>query len=177
MSNNDSLYKDYFRPKRSKSENSKACAPEPRAFNAISEDIFNVKGFNALQKKLCLLYEHWEMTLGEELASMAFPIGHRNKILLIAGENSVAMNELNYSQEEILDRVHAFLEEEYFESVELHLLQDKMPLNQIPDTKFKIEHILVRPENLGNLNLPEGKVRDAYLHYLSLFEEENVKEN
>ncbi len=167
-------YKDYFRPRRSKAENKKACAPEGMQCSTLIDQIMLAKGYSEIQKKINILYDHWDMTLGEELAQIAFPIGHRGKILLIAGEDSISMNELTYAKDDILERVHTFLEEEYFEKIELHLLHDKTPLNKLEFTKDMPKIELIRPENLGNLNLPEGKVKEAYLHYLTLFENTNA---
>ncbi len=164
-------YKHRYR--RSWDEKAKTCAPEPTPLSSITSNFLKEKGLTEIQKKLFILYEHWDMVLGDYLAPLALPIGHRGKILLVAVEDNIVMSELTYSCQEILDRVHTFLDMQYFEKIELHLLQNKKPLNQIlseinSNQEVKVE--LIRPENLGHLNLPEGKVRDAYLHYLSLFD-------
>ncbi len=147
-------------------------ASEPISFTRYLEKVLESKGNSELRQKLFHLYDHWDMVMGEELCTLALPIGHRDKNLLIAAEDNLALNELTYLGDEILERVHAFLDEEAFEKIELHLLQSKRPLNtpfEIYSAPQNVE--LIRPENLGRLSLPEGKVRDAYLHYLSLFKE------
>ncbi len=160
-----------FRSKTYLKEKARRCASDPTAFSSIVEKVFDEKGNSDVRVKLFHLYEHWDMVLGEDLYTLALPIGHRGKILLVAAEDSIALNELTYMIDEILERVHAFFGEEYFEKVELHLLQNKRPLNLPPLLSEKPQKTeLIRPENLGNLNLPDGKVKDAYLHYLSLFE-------
>ncbi len=106
-----------------------------------------------------------------ELASLALPIGHKGRTLLVGAEDNYALSDLLYSESEILLLVNAFMGEDYFEKIEMHLLQGKKPLNVMPnDIGFKKQEIeLIRPENLGKLDLPDGPVKDAYLHYLSLF--------
>ncbi len=161
--------KEYKRPRGK--ERAKRFYPSPTHIASIQNSMLKGKGLDEIRQKLFQLYEHWDMVLGEDLASLALPLGYRNKIFLIAAEDSMALNELSYSQEEILGRIHAFIDMNYFDKIELHLLQGKTALNQIPKAEHdRYETVLIRPENLGKLNLPEGKVRDAYLHYLSLFE-------
>ncbi len=165
--NNDYSYWKRPQPR----ERKKRAYLEPTQIFKIQERVLKSKGYDETRKQVSLLYEHWEMVFGEDLAKLALPIGYRNKILLIAAEDSMALNELNYYQEEILERIHAFMDNKFFERVEFHLLQGKTPLNKVEKAvHFFYKTELIRPENLGKLNLPEGKVKDAYLHYLSLFE-------
>ncbi len=162
----------YFKPYKVKAEDKKRSAYHPRGFKDLANEVLAIKGNSEIQELLFLLYQHWDVAMGEELYQLALPIGHRGNVLLVAGEDNLVLNELSYMLDEILERVQAFMGTDYFTKIELHLLQNKLPLN----SEFEIykdpeKIVLVRPENLGNLNLPEGKVKEAYLHYLSLFEE------
>ncbi len=159
-----------FIPKKVKAEDRKRSARFPTSAQEYLSQVLEAKGNNEVQEMLSELYAHWDIAMGEELYQLALPLGHRGKILLIAGEDNLVLNELSYMLEEILERVHGFMAMQYFEKIELHLLQNRRALNQeveIYKAPEKVE--LIRPENLGKLNLPEGKVKEAYLHYLSLF--------
>ncbi len=159
-----------YKPKKVWNEDKKRSSFHPTAFSAIAQKVFRDKGYDETREIIFQLYAHWEMVMGEDLYQLALPIGHRGKILLIAGEDNLVLNELTYMLDEIKERVNAFMGQEFFEKIELHLLQNKRPLNEAVEIYPGPEKVeLIRPENLGSLNLPEGKVRDAYLHYLSIF--------
>ncbi len=159
------------RHKNNRKENALRCAKEPTPFLKILDTVLDKKGRTEEQKRIFELYNHWEMVL-DDLATLALPIGHKARTLLIGAEDNYALSDLIYAESEILMLVNAFMGEEYFEKVEMHLLQGKTILNALPENNShkKQEIELIRPENLGNLNLPDGPVKDAYMHYLSLFE-------
>ena len=79
-------------------------------------------GMQARHHMLTALWQNWDIVMGTELAPLAHPLGHRGNILLVGGDDSCAMQELSYAVPEILERVNAFMDEEYFHKVELHLL-------------------------------------------------------
>ncbi len=159
------------RHKNNRKEHALRCAKEPRSLLSILDIVLEKKGRTEEQKKIYELYKHWEMVLSE-LATLALPLGHKGRTLLLGAEDNYALSDLIYEENEILTLVNAFMGEEYFEKIEMHLLQGKQVLNSIEfNNNHKKQPIeLVKPENLGNLNLPDGPVKDAYLHYLSLFE-------
>lgn len=162
----------YYRTSRRK-ERELRSSPELTPFHTIVTQMLDQKGRTELHKKLFHLYNNWETALGYELASIALPIGRRKDILLIAAEDNYILSELVYLHDEILEKVHLFIGEVAFKKVETHLLQGKQALHIPFELHNKFEELeLIRPENLGNLNLPNGKIRDAYLRYLALFSEQ-----
>ncbi len=62
------------------------------------------------QLPLLRLWQHWSMVLGEELSSLALPLGVRGDTLLIGATDTLALQELSYSKADILERVNIFLE-------------------------------------------------------------------
>ncbi len=159
------------RHKNNRKENALRCAKEPKALPNIVDIVLEKKGRTEEQKKIFELYNHWDMVLSD-YESLAYPLGHKGTTLFIGAEDNYALSDLIYAQNEILELVNAFMGEEYFKKVEMYLLQGKQVLNAIDfDNGHKKQELeLIRPENLGNLNLPDGPVKEAYLHYLSLFE-------
>lgn len=81
------------------------------------------------QGRLVRLWQHWDMVMGPELASIAWPLGHRGTILLVGGEDAMSMQELSMQQDEILERVNAFMDEKLFTEVRVSLSLGKNPLN------------------------------------------------
>lgn len=106
------------------------------------------------------LWKHWDMVLGEELASLAIPFGRRRDRLLIGGEDSFILQELAMRTPEILERVNAFLDAPenapYLTRVELSLPLGKRPLNQAPELSFS-----QKPQS-PSMTCPPG-LRGVYL--------------
>jgi hypothetical protein len=102
---------------------------------------------------------------------MAHPLGHRNNILLIGGDDPCSMQELSYAIPEILEKVNAFLGEIYFQKIELHLLMGKTSLQRIDITPIPKIPTPPRPPRLGNLQLsPDSPVSACYKAYIRCFE-------
>ena len=111
--------------------------------------------------------------MGPDIAAIARPLGHRNGILLIGGDDSCALQELSYAVPEILERVNAFMDEEFFHKVELHLLMGKksslqrVDITQVPEIPQP-----QRPSSLGKAQLPpDSPLASAYAAYVRMFEE------
>lgn len=81
------------------------------------------------QARLTRLWQHWDMVMGPELAALAWPLGQRNGVLLVGGEDAMAMQELSLMADEILERANAFMEEAFFSTVKVSLSLGKRPLN------------------------------------------------
>lgn len=77
------------------------------------------------------LWDNWETVLGEELAGLAQPLGHRaatgkaqdagRAILLLGAPDAMLLQELRFRGEEILERVNGFLGRAYFCEVKVSL--------------------------------------------------------
>lgn len=121
--------------------------------------------------QLFRLWQNWEMVMGPDLAGLAIPLGTRHKSLLIGGEDNMVLQELSYQNEEILERVNAFMDAPSFapcfERVELHLLArhprlDMAPAIQ-PATRFRPRP--TRPASLSGAALDalaDSPVKRAY---------------
>ena len=77
------------------------------------------------------LWRHWGMVLGPNLEGLAFPLGHKDSVLLIGAEDNLVLQELSFMTSDILERVNAFLEQPFFTHVQLSLLQGRATLDNI----------------------------------------------
>ena len=122
------------------------------------------------------LWKNWDIVMGPELASLARPLGHRGGILLIGGDDSCAMQELSYAVPEILERVNAFMDEEYFQKVELHLLMGRTSLQSVDITQAPSLPPPPRPPKLGKLKFPpDSPLAACYEAYVRLFDGDRKK--
>lgn len=129
------------------------------------------KGGEARPAHLDQLWKNWAMVMGPDLAPLAQPLGHRNDLLLVGGEDHLVLQELTYAVPEILERVNAFMDEPFFHRVELHLLLGKTPLNLAAATPVPVPPPLTRPPRLGGLSLdPASPVGRCYQAYLRCFD-------
>jgi len=119
------------------------------------------------------LWSAWADIFGPEMAGMLRPLGHKKRVLIIGCEDSLVMQEMNYFQGEILNRVNSFLQTEYFDKVRLELLKEHTPLDEIrPRLKAPVR-TPQRPRNLGGLKgkLPAGsQLARLYEKYVAFFE-------
>ena len=130
------------------------------------------RGMRPQQTLLSQLWRNWDIVMGPDIAPIAHPLGHRNGILLIGGEDSCALQELSYAVPEILERVNAFMDEEFFLKVELHLLMGKKSLQHIGITEAPEVPRPQRPSSLGKAQLPpDSPIASAYAAYVRMFEE------
>lgn len=84
------------------------------------------------REQLRRLWENWPMVMGEDMAGLAMPLGHRKNVLLIGAEDHLVMQELSFCTPEILERVNAFMDSAYFEKIELHLHMGQAVLDLPP---------------------------------------------
>ena len=120
------------------------------------------------------LWRHWDMVMGSDLAELAFPLGSRHDILIIGGEDNLALQDLAFMTPEILERANAFMGSPTFVRVELRLLQGRRTLNLPPAIQPAVRERLPlqRPERLGHYldqMDPESPVARCYRAYLKTF--------
>ncbi|MFV0350273.1 MAG: DUF721 domain-containing protein [Halodesulfovibrio sp.] len=126
--------------------------------------------------KLAQLWRNWDMIMGEELRLLAIPLGHRKTTLIIGAEDNMAQQELTYYTYEIIERVNAFLDEPFFDRVQVDLLMGKSALDelQMPSIERYTPALPPRPTRLGNLlgKLdPASPVTRCYEKYVRMFDE------
>lgn len=73
------------------------------------------------EKLLVELWRNWSMVMGPYLEGIAYPLGRREKTLIVGGEDTMALQELAYMKEELLERVNAFMDRTFFDKVDLQL--------------------------------------------------------
>ena len=128
-------------------------------------------GMDPRQALLGELWRNWKIVMGP-FAAVAHPLGHRNGILLIGGDDSCIMQELSYAVPELLERANAFMDEEFFNRVELHLLLGRDTLRRVDITEAPVLPPPPRPPRLGQLQLPEDSpLAECYRAYVRLFQE------
>ena len=125
------------------------------------------------------LWQNWGMVMGPELADLAIPLGTRHKMLLVGGEDNMALQELSYYAEEILERVNAFMDAPSFapcfERVELHLLSQRQRLDAPPAIQPATRRRLLpfRPAALSGTALAaeaDSPVKRAYEAFVRMHE-------
>lgn len=126
-------------------------------------------------RHLVELWRNWEMVMGPELASLAFPLGRRRDRLIVGGEDNMALQELSYQTPEILERVNAFMdappEAPVFSRVDLRLLMGMRPLSLPPESPCRERPAPPRPADLGayfSSMRPDSPVTRSYAACLRL---------
>ncbi|OMQ04856.1 hypothetical protein BW722_01770 [Lawsonia intracellularis] len=124
------------------------------------------------EKLLVELWRNWSMVMGPYLEGIAYPLGRREKTLIVGGEDTMALQELAYMKEELLERVNAFMDRTFFDKVNLQLcmgrqLVYKKQVNQrnIP-RKLKIprQHAAEQSDSLVlDSNSPISRCYKTYL--------------
>lgn len=131
-------------------------------------------GLSQHQEQLLRLWEMWEMVMGKDLSEIAVPLGHRDTVLIVGGEDHLVLQELTYAAPEILERVRAFMDREFFQRVELQLMMGRTPLNCIQLEAYAVEPPLSRPEPLGGLFgllNPKSPIGRCYTAYVRMFDQ------
>lgn len=105
------------------------------------------------------LWQNWNMVMGPELASLALPLGIRQEILLVGGEDNAALQELTFLKPEILERANAFMDAPVFTKVEIHLVMGKRTLEHSPDIQPSIRH-RPSPPKPGDLGRHLAEMRE-----------------
>ncbi|MDR2488793.1 MAG: DUF721 domain-containing protein [Desulfovibrio sp.] len=128
-------------------------------------------------RHLAALWQNWSVVMGENLAGLAFPLGHKDALLLIGAEDSMALQELSLQSPEILQRVNAFMDGECFRRVNISLLQSRQLLLPV---RPRLSDIPLRPSLppkprelgslVGKLN-PASPVARCYEAYVMMFSE------
>ena len=110
-------------------------------------------------------------SLGGKLGSVLSALG--NDILIVGGEDNLALQELSFMTPEILERVNAFMDAPVFDRVELRLVMGDRPLDQMPDIQpsTRVRPAPPRPRQLGahleEMN-PDSPVARCYAAYLRM---------
>lgn len=127
------------------------------------------------RRHLSALWDNWVMVLGEDLACLGMPMGHKEHVLLIGAEDSMALQELSLQSPEILERVNAFMDSPFFSQIRVTLLHGQRALNEKrparPISPLRAA-LPPRPPRLGGLSgqfPPDSMVGRCYEAYVAAF--------
>ncbi len=80
---------------------------------------------------LTKLWQHWDMVMGDEISALAWPLGYKDGVLHVGGEDAISVQELSFMSTEMLERANAFMEKNFFTAVRVRLSLDKTPLHEV----------------------------------------------
>jgi len=123
---------------------------------------------------LVRLWNAWDDLMGE-MASVARPLGHRGRKLILAAEDPMVMQEAQFLAPMILEKINTYLGEEFFDKVVFELLNGRVPLDgdirpEAPEPPRKLK----KPKNLGDLNDkldPDTPLGRCYRAYRRMFDD------
>ncbi|MDR2123945.1 MAG: DUF721 domain-containing protein [Desulfovibrio sp.] len=81
------------------------------------------------QGRLNMLWRQWDELLGEDLALLGRPLGQKDGVLCIGADDAAALQELALRGDEILEKVNAFMQEDFFREVSARLTQGRIDLS------------------------------------------------
>lgn len=145
----------------------------PERTESVLEKVFISLGASPEQAKLSRLWCSWDAVLGPDLAPLARPLGHHDDRLLIGAGDAVLLQELYYMGPEIVRRVNAFLQEDFFTAVRVSLMLDHQDLDAPSPV---LERSAGRPKeevpapsgaSLGLMD-PESAVARCYARFLGM---------
>lgn len=158
--------------------------PKARKGNRINEMHTVHDRLDAVLSKLCTgeklqqvrLWQNWDMVMGPDIAPLARPLGVRNDLLLVGGDDNLALQDLSFMTPEILERVNAFMDAPVFNKVELRLIMGKATLDHAPDMQ-PVQRLRPLPERPFDLGGHLGEMRTdspvarCYAAYLEMHAE------
>lgn len=100
------------------------------------------------------LWDNWDLVCPGEVLSLAKPCGIKGKSLLIGADTPLDLQEVRMYYSEILERANVFLKsyglEDYFEKIEMTLLQGKKSLLEREKMPEHFVNVLPpRPQKYG----------------------------
>ncbi len=121
---------------------------------------------------LTRLWQHWDMVMGEDIAPLAFPLGHKGGVLFVGGEDAMSVQELSFLSLEIQERANAFMEKDFFKEVKVRLSLDKAPLHEVVKrTPFMPPLTVIKGPKLSGKYLDEmdsdSPVARCYARYVN----------
>ncbi len=119
---------------------------------------------------LARLWKEWDSIMGEDVAPLARPLGHRHQTLLLGAEDNLAMQELTFHAPEVLRRANAFMatagQPDFFTRVEAHLPLGRETLGEEALPRPALPEASPRPRLTGLAELPPGPVKNCYEVYV-----------
>ncbi|MFW6055669.1 MAG: DUF721 domain-containing protein [Thermodesulfobacteriota bacterium] len=121
------------------------------------------------------IWNNWSRIVGPRLQELARPLGKRKKTLVIGVENSLAMQELVFYSDQILEQVSDYLGWQPFDKISFELLHNSTSLDQLTlGSDYQVRPVRI-PDSLGGMKgrIPEeSAVGSCYRVYLRLLGKE-----
>lgn len=119
------------------------------------------------------LWQNWEMVMGPDIAPLAWPLGARNDILIVGGEDNLALQELSFMTPETLSGSMRLWMPRYSTGSNCGLSWATGLWDQMPDIQpsTRVRPAPPRPRQLGahleEMN-PDSPVARCYAAYLRM---------
>ncbi|MBO4295705.1 MAG: DUF721 domain-containing protein [Desulfovibrio sp.] len=104
-----------------------------RADSGLARLLDALAGGDAMRREFCELWRNWKLVMGDDIALLAVPLGHRDRRLLVGAEDGMAMTELGFLREEMVARANAFFEKPWLEECQIMALQGRKGLDRPPE--------------------------------------------
>lgn len=120
------------------------------------------------QGRLIRLWQNWTMVMGPDIAAMAWPLGQRNGMLLVGGEDAMALQELSMLRDEMLERANAFMDAPFFRGVTVTLSLGRTALDslELPEPSRPVAERPPRPSGIFLKDMdPESPVARCYARF------------
>ena len=133
------------------------------------------------QSRLVALWKNWDRIMGEDIASIGYPLGHKDRALTIGADDSMAMQELSLMAEDILERANEAMGEGYFDKVTVTLMQGKNALAredeapEVPGPAAGAPRSGLAPQPIGALKGrldPDSPITRCYEAFVAAAEQE-----
>ena len=150
-----------------------------RSIRSVLEDFLKRRGASE-SYQLASLWRNWAEVLGPDLAGLARPLGHKERRLILGGEDSITLQEITFFGPDILERVNGFLGGNVFDKISVELIRGRSPLDCIRIGTVPEKARVARPDNLGGLLgvMPEDSpVARCYRAYVRLIKGQCQEEN
>lgn len=130
---------------------------------------------------LSRLWEHWTEAVGESIAEVARPLGHRGTTLVIGVEDHMLAQDLTMYSPAILEQANQFLGMNFFDKVRVDLLGDHVSLDTLESSTALVNPLKPRkPHRLGDLAGkldPDSPIARCYEAYIRSFERSATEES
>lgn len=124
-------------------------------------------------RKLVRLWDAWAEVVGEEIASLAKPLGRRGKALILQTDDPMTSQHLSFLVPQLLGEVNSFLGQPMFEDVRFELSDGRPALDRArPGPAQSAARKPKRPPGLGKAAgqiAPDTPLGRAYRAYLKMF--------